>query len=164
MKYFIKSLSKLQVLLTFSVLFLTVGCGFDDGLEKRYAVTGKVTYKGQPVAKGTINFMPVKPDGRGATGQILDGDYSLSTQATNDGAFPGEYKVTIDALNADFTQAEAAAKKKGSTSVALPQDMVAKAFKNAKNAVPAKYSQVGSSPLKAEVKTSSNKFDFELTD
>ena len=46
---------------TFLALLAAVGssgCGDDTGLAKRYAVSGKVTYKGQPVEKGTISFMP----------------------------------------------------------------------------------------------------------
>jgi len=154
----------LKWVLLFSTCFMVVGCSSGDGLDKRYKVSGKVTYKGAPVAKGTISFMPVKPDGRGASGQIVDGSYQMTTQEANDGAFPGEYTVTIDALTADLSAAEAEAKKKGATSVALPQDMVAKAYKNAKNAVPAKYSQAASSGLKADVKQQSNTINFDLTD
>ena len=139
------------------------GCG-DDGLDKRYKVTGMVTYKGAPVEKGTINFMPSVPEGRAATGQIEKGSYTLATQSPGDGAFPGSYTVTIDALQADMAKAEEEAKAKGSTSAFIPQDMVAKAYKNAKNAVPGKYSQIASTPLKADVKAQSNTFNFDLTD
>lgn len=155
---------KLQWLVFSATCLMVIGCGGGDGLDKRYKVSGKVTYKGQPVEKGTINFLPEKPEGRGANGQIVNGEYSLTTQEPGDGAFPGNYSVTVDALNADMSVAEAAAKKKGATSVAIPQDMVAKAYKNAKNAVPAKYSQPASSGLKAEVKQSSNTINFDLTD
>ena len=56
-----------------------LGCGDDTGLSKRYSVSGKVTYKGEPVEKGRISFAPVGPDGRAAGGQIENGRYSLTT-------------------------------------------------------------------------------------
>ena len=164
MTIFKNEIKTLSWMLLSTTCFLIIGCGADDGLTKRYAVTGKVTYKGQPVAKGSINFLPDKPEGRGANGQIVDGAYSMTTQDPSDGAFPGSYSVVVDALEPDMAAVEAAAKKKGSTSVALPQDMVAKAYAKAKNAVPKKYSQPATSGLKAEVKAGSNKFDFDLTD
>ena len=36
-------------------------CGSDDGLGKRYPVSGTVTYKDQPVPKGSISFVPDDP-------------------------------------------------------------------------------------------------------
>lgn len=148
----------------FAAVVAIVGCGGGDDLGKRYSVSGKVTYKGQPVANGQVSFIPDKPEGRGATGQIKDGSYTLTTLEPEDGAFPGNYSVTIDAKQVDLSAAEAEAKKKGSTSAFIPQDMVAKANAKAKNAVPAKYGNMSTSPLKAEVKASSNTIDFELTD
>jgi hypothetical protein len=65
-------------------------------MEPRYAVSGKVIYKGAPVKKGAINFVPTKPEGRGAAGQIADGYYSLTTLNPGDGAIPGKYKVMVD--------------------------------------------------------------------
>ena len=40
-----------------AIAVMIVGCG-DDGLGKRYAVSGKVTYKGAPVADASIAFRP----------------------------------------------------------------------------------------------------------
>lgn len=161
---FENAVKNLQRMVLFATAIAIIGCSGGDGLDKRYSVTGKVTYKGAPVEYGTINFMPDKPDGRGATGQIKNGSYTLTTMDPDDGAFPGAYSVTIDALKADLTAVEAEAKAKGSTSAALPQDMVAKAYAKAKNLVPAKYSQPATSGLKAEVKASSNTFNFDLVD
>jgi hypothetical protein len=109
------------------VVVLVIGCGGDD-LGKRYAVSGTITYKGKPLPKGTIAFVSVKPDGRGASGVIEDGKYQMTTQSANDGAFEGSY------------------------------------LRKAANSVPAKYALASTSGLKAEVKASSNKIDFELTD
>ena len=59
-------------------------------------VSGRVTYQGKPVPKGTITFIPVSPGGRNATGALApDGAYTLQTEAPEDGAQLGEYRVTI---------------------------------------------------------------------
>lgn len=154
----------LAVALGLPLLVLAAGCGDDTGLAKRYSVSGKVTYKGQPVANGLISFIPGSAEGRAATGQIKDGNYSLTTQDPDDGAFPGSYTVTVAARQVDFTEAKGEAEKKGATSAYIPQDFTAKANQKAKNAVPEKYGIQSSTPLKAEVKASSNKIDFELVD
>ncbi len=152
------------------VVVLVVGCGGDD-LGKRYAVSGTITYKGKPLPKGTIAFISEKPDGRGASGVIEDGKYQMTTQSANDGAFEGSYLVTINDIVIDNAAAEAETKKlaaKKNVQMApggmIDQVHQAKALRNAANSVPAKYSLASTSGLKAEVKASSNKIDFELTD
>jgi hypothetical protein len=87
-----------------------LGCGGDD-LGQRYPVSGKVTYKGQSVPKGVISFVPEDKEGRGATGQIEDGYYSLTTQTAGDGAFPGKYIVTVDTKEVDTSTQKAATEK-----------------------------------------------------
>lgn len=150
-------------LVAMSGLTLILGCGSDDGLGKRYSVSGKVTYKGQPLEKGEILFHLATPDPKGinngATGTISNGSYSLSTRSADDGAFPGEYIVTIVSLDVDMTKAQANA----GGGVAR-QDDVAKANRAAKSLIPQKYGQTSTSGLKATVKESSNTIDFELTD
>ena len=89
-----------------------LGCGDDSGLEARYKVGGKVTYKGEPVAKGTIAFVPTDAaKGRAASGDIVDGSYTLTTATHGDGALPGDYKVTI--ISTDLNVADVAKKTGG---------------------------------------------------
>jgi len=145
---------------------LGFGCG-DDGLGKRYSVSGTVKYKGQPVPFGRINFVPDKPDAAatgGASGDIKDGTYTLTTLTPNDGAFPGTYFVCVEARDpVDGEKIREEVKKKGANTGILPPEMVGKASKNSKNHVPDKYGVPTSSPLKAEVKSSAT-LNFDLTD
>ena len=145
-------------------LVTLAGCS-DDGLGKRYKVSGTITYKGAPLEKGLISFIAANADGRSATGMIDRGSYSLTTQEPSDGAFPGSYAVTITAKTPDFAAADSKAKAKGNTSSYIPQDFTAEANKKAPNAIPDKYSILGpANPLKAEVKAQSNTINFELVD
>lgn len=143
-------------------LILAAGCG-DDGLGKRYPVSGTVTYNGAPVAKASISFVPatVSPTGeqRGATGVVTDGQYTLSTQGGDDGAFPGDYLVTISGRTPDMSTAQANA---GGGSAR--QDDVSKAFKKAGSAIPLKYESPESGGLKAKVEAKSQTINFELKD
>ncbi|MHC5539955.1 hypothetical protein ACYOEI_17180 [Singulisphaera rosea] len=152
--------------LTASAL-LVGGCG-DDGLGTRYPVSGKVTYKGEAVKKANISFIPTSPDGRGATGPVEDGHYTLTTLSPGDGAFPGSYKVTVDDRQVDSgkVQAEAneQAKKKGLTYNAIPQELQIKAAKKAKGALPGKYQIPETTDITKEVKAQSNSIDVELKD
>ena len=141
-------------------VLLVVGCGDSSGLPPRYAVTGKVTYNGAPVPKGTVTFEPASPDGRHASGAITDGTYSLSTLGDNDGAMPGDYKVVIIATELDLT--EVAARSKGGA--AHHDDAFAKAVQNAKDLIPKMYSRSDTSGLTAKVEAKSNTIDFALKD
>jgi hypothetical protein len=154
-----------------AVLLVVLGCSGDDGMGKRYKVTGKVTYQGQSVEKGTISFVPTVQGSQGAQGEIEKGSYSLMTLSPGDGALPGEYKVTISARQFDEAAAKAAteeqAKKKGVSGgySMIPQDIQAKFMKSAKSTTPAKYETVSDqNELKATVTTGSNAIDFDLKD
>jgi hypothetical protein len=128
-------------------------------------VTGNVTYNGQPVEKGTISFIPAKPDvGRPANGDIVNGYYTLTTAEKDDGALPGSYKVTVASVVMD-PEAEAKLKElsKGGQSRLGPESKGI--LKNAiKSSLPSKYSLAETSGLTAEVKEQSNKLDFPLSD
>jgi len=142
-------------------LILVGGCS-DDGLGKRYAVSGKVTYKDAPVASASIAFVPVggqTDEHRGANGVVKDGYYTLSTLGDDDGAFPGDYLVTVSARTPDMSGAQANA---GGGS--FRQDDVAKAFKKAGSSIPLKYESPEAGGLKAKVEARSQTFDFNLVD
>ena len=111
------------------------------------SVTGKVTYQGKPVMKGTVSFVATEPSRRNATG-LLDpnGMYKLQTEEPGDGAELGDYDVTIfshDEPILDYT----------------PKEPV-----KPKPLVPTKYESPKTSGLKRTVKSGSNTMNFELTD
>ena len=136
------------------------GCGDDTGIGKRYPVSGTVKFKGEPVPKGRIDFKPVDPTkGRPATGEIRDGSYSLTTLTPDDGALPGQYKVTVTSKEVDTSQVTKTVMEKGGGG---RQYEIAKAAAAAKNLVPAKYSLADTSGLTATVEERSNTIDFDL--
>jgi len=136
------------------------GCGDDTGLSKRYSVSGKVTYKGSPVESARISFIPTTPEGRPASGQVENGQYTLTTLAPNDGAIPAVYKVTVLAQEIDTSEMKAIAK-----GGQFHHDQAfAKAVRNAKSLVPSKYKLAETSGLEREVKAQSNRFEFDLSD
>src|SRR5262249_36230884 len=146
-------------------VLIILGCGGDD-LGRRYPVSGKVTYKGEAVKKGLINFIPVEKEGRGATGQIQDGHYELTTQTPGDGAFPGKYIVTVDTKEVDEDAKKAAIEKFAKTKkvdglMELPQEVQGQLYSKAKSSTPVKYLAPQTSELKAEVPTNSVKLDFD---
>jgi hypothetical protein len=167
MNRFKSSVSKVGTAVTLalsvSAVLVVAGCGGDEsGLGRRYKVTGKVTYKGELVPKGTVNFIPTKPAppvGRAATGEIKDGYYSLMTSGDNDGALPGEYNVAI--ISMDFDQQ--AAVSKGAAIIHQGDEAHQKAIKSAKKLVPDKYGVSETSGLKATV-DGTKTINFDLTD
>ena len=130
-----------------------------------YSVRGTVTYKGEKLAKGQISFLPEAQGGQAASGQIENGYYSLSTLTPGDGALPGKYKVIVVAKDFDVEKVQSAARAKGMPpSAALPQDLTAKAYKEAKSKIPTKYNLPTTTDLTADVEARSNTKDFELKD
>jgi hypothetical protein len=132
-----------------------LGCASDDDLAPRHAVSGKVTYKGEPLAKGTITFTPAdaKAGIRPASGAIVDGSYQLTTQSNNDGAMAGKYKVSVMARSFDESAS-------GQEEKALRRDKMAKVLAKAKDLIPTKYNVPETSGLTAEVP--GGKYDFDL--
>jgi hypothetical protein len=76
------------------------GCGTSNGqMSPLVAVKGKVTYKGQPVAKGTIRFEP-EGYGRPATGRLQsDGSFVLGTNREADGVVAGAHRVSVSGFD-----------------------------------------------------------------
>jgi hypothetical protein len=159
---------RFSAVLALSAVALAISCGpADDGLGKRYAVSGSVNYNGSPLAQGTISFVPAEGKGVGATGVIENGAYTLSTGGSNDGALAGKYKVTVtskedstEKAKADFAKANA----KGNDPGFVPGRFIAAAQAKAKSLIPVGYADVNTTNLTAEVKAETNKIDFELSD
>jgi hypothetical protein len=150
-------------------LLCVLGCSADDGLGRRYHVSGTVKYKGEPVAKGQISFVPAKGGSlQGASGVIENGSFKLSTLGPGDGALPGDYKVTFSAysISEDEQKAEAAkiAAKHGMKPDQIPPTLLGRGAKNAKRVLPTKYQVAETSDITAKVEEKSNYYEFDLKD
>jgi hypothetical protein len=148
-------------------------CSNDDGLGRRYPVSGSVTYNGNPLEKAVISFIPDDPKGIGATGAIVDGSYKMGTGGPDDGARAGKYKVTITSkedttakAKAAFEKARASLKNAAGTEDlgVIPREFVHKAESEAKSLIPPGYGDVRSTNLTAEVKEAATTLDFKLSD
>ncbi|MBE6426647.1 MAG: hypothetical protein IJD43_15305 [Thermoguttaceae bacterium] len=67
-------------------LVLLAGCG--SGEEKRFSVTGNVSYAGKPVETGSISFVPSDPSLSPDGALIENGAYTCAVR-------PGKMKVQI---------------------------------------------------------------------
>lgn len=133
------------------------GCGGGGGDASRPQVTpagGTVLYKGQPVEGAMVVFVPQGHD-QGAAGRTdASGKFALQTFDPNDGAVPGEYKVTV-------TKSEMAAAPAAATS----DDYEAPTPSQERALLPNRYSKPDSSQLTATVtEAGPNDFTFELKD
>jgi hypothetical protein len=128
-----------------AALLLAPACG--PARPELAPVWGKVTYKGEPVTKGTVSFKPVDPAGSPASGTIdADGSYSLQSNEPGDGALPGEYKVAVSTVTTDQILDY------------IPKKRVAKP----KSPVPEKYANPETSGITRTVKPGRNDIPIEL--
>jgi hypothetical protein len=130
-------------------LGLLAGCGGNGDELPREAISGTVTFKGEPLKAGTIQFLPSSAREVTAGGAVIvDGKYSIRQ---TEGLVPGRYQVLISGA-----QAAPAAARSG-----LPGD--APPAPPAKEPIPAKYNS--KSELSAQVKNGGpNTLPFDLQD
>lgn len=144
-------------------LVLAAGCRTSPNPAK---VSGKVTYKGQPVKGGDIVFHSDQGTYRGTLGQ--DGSYEIVDLPV------GEMKVTVDTefLNPDkkattygggrgdkMTNERLAAERAAGRGPASRDEQLARYTK-----IPPKYSNVASTDLKTTLEKGKQTRDFELKD
>ncbi len=134
------------VIVTVALILGTMaGCSESIDRPKTFPVSGKVTYKGQPVTRGTITFQP--DQGQAAVAEIQsDGTYHLSTFGEADGAAAGHYRVYVISNTAD------------------PNLMPGSSpgWKPPKDLVPAKYGKAETSGLETTVSDGKKEYDFNL--
>lgn len=129
-------------LVGFGLLMAVAGCG--EGTGGRQSVSGQVTFKGQPLDQGTIQFVPTDAAKDAAPGvaQVAAGKYEMPAAS---GLKPGPYKVIISATaGPKVNESEA------------PGDSDAPA----KELIPPAWNV--DSKHTVEVKTGPNKFDFSI--
>jgi hypothetical protein len=143
------------------VMAIPMGCGPSGGPRPPMGkVSGKVSYKGAPVPRGTISFSPVRGEkgnqsSIGAVGTIgSDGTFELTTFNTGDGAVVGQHTVTIS------VQDDGAPALKNMPSNPLESVKVAQQ----QNLIPKIYTDPDKTPLKYTVEPGTNNFDINLKD
>jgi hypothetical protein len=126
-----------------AVALLATGCGGARG-AKTYAVQGKVTIQGQPLADVVVSFYPEQ--GRPASGTTdAQGAFALSTFESKDGAAAGSYRVAINEPAAEMAEGD----------YSIPAEKPPR--------FPVKYTNPFESELIAEVKPGpENTFTFDL--
>ena len=150
-------------LLMGSILFGTAGCG-GESLPNRVPVEGTVLYKQKPLAGATVSFQ-AKDAPRLASGITDDnGKFILTMFNPNDGAMPGEHKITVVKLDTSNVV-------KGEMSAGDPGEAYAKAMTQAastprggvKDELPSIYGDMNTTPLKETVSaTGPNTFTLQL--
>jgi hypothetical protein len=118
---------------------LVAGCGPSD---PRLAVSGTVTFKGQPLDQGRIEFHPPKNNGTMSGAVIQNGRYEIPRDK---GLAPATYEVRIYSYD-----------QKGGTAGAIPGE----AGLGFKERIAKKYN--ADSTLKADVKSGQTTFDFSV--
>jgi hypothetical protein len=127
---------------SFVLIALLAGCG-DSSIGK---VSGKVTFRGQPVSEGRISFTSKAEGGGGADATLnTDGTYRI---VTDDGGLKvGEYEVTVfPAIIHDTSDPH------------TPPVGVEKPADN----IPKKYWNPKTSGFTATVKPGKNTFEFDM--
>lgn len=83
------------------LLACVVVCGCNRPKLGGVPVSGTVSYRNQPLKGGTVSFHPVDPgQTRPATAKInSDGAYSAGMLQNEPGLMPGEYRVSVFALD-----------------------------------------------------------------
>ena len=85
-------LVSLLSIITIMATLLCVGCGSDDGMNRK-AISGKVTVDGKAIPNGAVSFEPLQKGGIGSGAVITAGAYTI---AAKDGLPPGKYRVRIN--------------------------------------------------------------------
>ncbi len=120
---------------------ILAGCDSSD----RSSVQGTVTLDGQPLEKGSINFMPLPGTKSPTAGaQIVDGKFSIPAKG---GTFTGKFRVEI-------TASRPSGKK-------IPSPMTGEMMDATEQYLPAKYNK--QSELQADITDGANQLEFPLS-
>ncbi len=119
---------------------MCLGCG--DGAPPKFPVAGAVTFKGQPVTEGMVNFY--RQDG-GAIAAVIDGSGKF---VVDRGLREGQYRVYIEPPPTFMTPPPPGG----------PPKIAAKTYPN----FPEKYRQAATSGILATVEPKGNMFEFDM--
>jgi hypothetical protein len=123
-------------------------------------VTGTVTFKGQPLASGTIVFEV--SGARPANGKIVDGQITeVTTYDRDDGAPVGQARIAVFAASSPASGSPAAAPPDPGSAIDLAHNYM---DSDAKSLIPEKYNNPATSGLTREIKEGQNTLTIDLTE
>lgn len=128
------------------------GCGKEGPAVAK--VSGRVIYRGRPVARATVTFTPLATGVLPAIGVTDErGVYQLGTFGAGDGATIGGHRVSIVAH----------APYRGPVPAGAGGALLEELEDRGAPLIPLRYFRAETSNLTAEVKPGSNRLDFQLT-
>jgi hypothetical protein len=142
-----------------------LGCDAPPGF-RTVPVSGTITRNGNPLEGAAVSFIP-DVGGESATG-ITDsaGKYQLTTRQKDDGAVPGQYKVTIAKYAGQSTATtapgEATADYDISNEYPEGYNPDTQDSTPSRNLLPLKYASPGTSGFEANVVEGENTIDFDV--
>ncbi len=110
------------------------GCGGSDE-PRGIALSGKVTFKGEPLSDGSIRFIPSDGNGPTAGATIEGGTFSVPAIG---GPRPGKYRVEIAAFKESTKATSAGAQMFGKSVQSFPEGAQSKRTVK-ENVIPKKY-------------------------
>lgn len=121
---------------------LLCGCG-----SGKVPVSGRVTFKGQPLADATVMFHGESVKGTAHAVTDDNGEFTLTSREDDDGVLPGSYKVTVGKYkkiaSPPITAEEYARMQKA--------EAMKKSFGLAESLVPPLYGNPARTPLRVDV-------------
>jgi hypothetical protein len=145
------------------VLLLGVGVYYffflRGGTQRTYPVEGIVRYQGQPAVGARVTLFPEKKTRNSifSTGVVKeDGSFKLTTYKTDDGCPVGKYQVTIIRGHLDKEKYDELSKTHS------PEQIGQIAQAMTRDPLYEKYATPGTSGLKAEIKSSTNRLEYNL--
>ena len=164
---FFKTISVFLAMLT---CLLFGGCGGgSSGHPTTYKVSGSVKNNGTAVDGATVMFQLMEGKESAVGSTDAKGEFSLSTFAPNDGAVPGQYKISITKYSTppvgakQLVPGQIQSGDLGDSYGGAPSGKDGSGDGSPKNLLPAKYANDQTSALRATVTSSGpNRFDFDL--
>lgn len=140
------------------------GCTGSDRPEV-VPVSGRVTYRGEPVVGATVSFL-AEGASRPATGMTGDdGSFRLTTFEPDDGAIPGTHRVTVTKPSTEAEAAVTVADLESEEYRRAMADAAKNPPKRDNGGLPPKYADLRATDLAIEVKSgAANEFPIELRD
>lgn len=84
----------LLIALAVALAILIIGSRFRGLANNRVSVAGRISFRGEPLAKGIIRFLPQESGLEPGGAIISGGEYQISSES---GLMPGLYAITVTA-------------------------------------------------------------------